>query len=74
MTDIVATVPEPKAPCTACVENARHQDETFGLVWCEHVRYGGMYFVEQGQWQIVGPFENEQQFKRAMYSKGTRRI
>jgi hypothetical protein len=41
MSDVIAIVPQPKAPCQACVENARHQDETFGLVWCEHVRYGG---------------------------------
>ena len=68
MTEIVALVPQPKAPCKECVENARHHDETFGLVWCEHTRYGGIYQVEIGQWSIVGPFEDESCFRRSLYN------
>ena len=74
MSDVIAIVPQPKAPCQDCVENARHQDETFGLVWCEHTHYGGMYFVEQGQWQLVGPFDDESCFKRAMYNSFARKL
>lgn len=61
-------VPEPLAPCQACVENARHQDAEFGLVWCHHVRYGGIYQVDVGQWSIIGPFADESHFRRALYS------
>ena len=64
MSDIVALVPQPKTLCKECVENARHQDENFGIIWCEHHRYGGMYFVAQGQWQVVGPFAEEVEFRR----------
>ncbi len=59
-------VPLPQAPCKACVENARHQSEDVGIVWCKHTRWGGIYMVEQGTWTTTGPFANEQQFKRSM--------
>lgn len=64
MSEIVALVPEPKTLCKECVENARHQDENFGIIWCEHAHYGGLYLVAQGQWQVVGPFAEEAAFKR----------
>jgi hypothetical protein len=74
MTEQKVYVPLPAAPCKACVENAVHQDENFGLVWCEHTRYGGVYQVEQGQWSIVGPFEEEAQFKRSLYNSFARKL
>lgn len=64
--EIVTFVPEPLAPCKQCVENAVHQDEHFGLVWCGHTRYGGLYNVERGQWTCTGPYGTEQEFRRAM--------
>lgn len=72
--EVSVLVPEPQAPCKSCVENAQHQDETLGLVWCEHTRYGGVYQVEIGQWSIVGPFEDESQFKRALYNSFARKL
>ena len=72
--DINVLVPQPQAPCQDCVENAVHQDETFGLVWCEHTRYGGVYLVEQGQWSIVGPFDDEVQFRRSVYNSFAQKL
>lgn len=68
MSELIVMIPEPKAPCQECVENPQHADEDFGLVWCSHTRYGGIYDVELGQWQIVGPFRDEAHFKRALYN------
>ncbi|GEM_PF-3465021 len=67
MTDIVALVPQPEAPCKQCVETARHQEETIGIVYCHHTRYGGIYTAENGMWQISGPYADENAFKRAIY-------
>ena len=66
MTDIVALVPQPEAPCKECVETARHQEQTIGIVYCHHTRFGGVYTAENGIWQISGPYENESAFKRAL--------
>jgi hypothetical protein len=72
--EVIAIVPQPKAPCQSCVENARHQSEEVGFVWCSHVRYGGVYLVEQGQWQITGPYADESEFKRAVYNNLARKL
>ena len=72
--EVIAIVPQPKAPCQECVENARHHNEQVGIVWCDHVRYGGIFIVEQGQWQIVGPYGNESEFKRAVFNNLTRQL
>ena len=67
-------VPAPEAPCKTCVENAEHLDEQFGLVYCYHNRFGGVYIVNSGQWQIVGPYSSEKDFKRSVYNNMARRL
>ena len=52
----------------------RHLDETFGLVWCEHSKYGGVYQVEIGLWSISGPFDDEACFKRSLYNQFARKL
>ena len=66
--DVSVFVPQPQAPCKQCVENAVHQDEKFGLVWCQHTRYGGVYLTELGMWNLAGPYEDEAAFKRATHN------
>ena len=73
MNDTTMIVPQPHAPCPDCVENARHQSEDVGMVWCGHVSYGGIYLAEQGQWQIVGPYGDESEFKRAVFNNLARK-
>ena len=74
MSETIAIVPLPIAPCKHCVEDARHQDEIFGLIWCEHHRFGGVYHVEIGLWSLYGPFADETQFKRALHVMLARQI
>ena len=67
-------VPEPKSPCNDCVANARHMDESFGLVWCEHNKFGGLYNAEIAKWNLIGPFDNELEFKRSLYNNFARKL
>ncbi|MDO8864044.1 hypothetical protein Q6D67_20360 [Haliea sp. E1-2-M8] len=64
MTNVSVLVPTAASVCQHCVDNSRHQSEQVGAVWCEHTRCGGIYFVERGQWHVVGPFREETEFKR----------
>jgi len=57
----------PGTICEDCVDNSRHESEDFGIFWCGHSRYGGIYFTLTGMWQISGPFNTEDDFKRAIY-------
>jgi hypothetical protein len=75
MTDeLTVLVRKPGTICEACVANSRHQSEEVGVVWCEHSRYGGVYYVPTGMWQISGPFAVEDDFKRAVYRAYARLI
>ncbi len=64
--EITVLVRKPGTICEYCVEHARHDNEAVGIVYCEHSRYGGIYIVETGMWQISGPFGSEGDFKRAV--------
>lgn len=71
-THVDLIVPAPAAPCSDCVNNSpirSDQDATVGIVWCPHNRYGGVYRVEVGTWEIYGPFASEDEFHRALAAR-----
>jgi hypothetical protein len=66
MTNRIDLFPIPKAPCNECVEDARHGGNPFGLVWCHHNNFGGVYAADVEQWSIAGPFIDEEHFVKAV--------
>lgn len=52
--------------CQDCVDNSRHQSEEVGIVWCDHHKSGGIYMVDTARWHVMGPFDDESEFKRCL--------
>lgn len=75
MTDeVTVLVRKPETICEHCVEHSRHENEDVGIVWCEHSRYGGIYTVDAGMWNIIGPFDVEEDFKRYVMAVFSRQV
>lgn len=59
-------IPPCPAICESCAENPKHADEEVIISFCEHRGYGGILTLESGQWAVMGPYEDDESFRRAL--------